>query len=196
MAEISPTTAELNALSDTTDAATGVAIPTKGAGLDWFPDFAEFAWRLFKAFKSSGELRVFKDGDLTYGVRAGLYMYGDNTISYAGSTGNAVTDDATNYVYLTATGTLTINITGFPNPSATPHIPLAVLIAAATEVDLTNITDYRGRAIWSVPGAVPALLDNIVYFEETFNNVVTTDGVTLDVASVVIFDGEIVYIGL
>jgi len=172
MAETSPTSSELTAFSATTDAATGVTYIEQYKGLDWYDKFIEFSWRIVKAFKAAGELRVYKDAALTVGIRAGQFMDGDIIVSYAGSTGNAITDDATNYVYLTRAGVLTINVTGFPVPSVTPHIPLAVVIAAATDIDLDNITDYRGRAIWSTLGIdrqIVCVADTVVCAD---NNVV------------------------
>jgi len=53
-------------------------------------------------------------------------------------------------VYITAAGTLTVNTTGFPTPSATPHIPLATIVTAAGAYDHSDITDYRGRALFTV----------------------------------------------
>jgi hypothetical protein len=66
-------------------------------------------------------------------------------------------NNAVNYVFLTATGTLTVNTTGFPVPSETPHIRLAV-IETGTEsdagttgtFDFTDIDDHRGTAMIAV----------------------------------------------
>lgn len=52
----------------------------------------------------------------------------------------AMTASATNYVYLTATGTLTVNTTGFP-ALGTPHVRLAVVVAGASTI--TSVTDAR-----------------------------------------------------
>lgn len=52
----------------------------------------------------------------------------------------AMTASATNYVYLTATGTLTVNTTGFPS-LGTPHVRLAVVVAGASTI--SSITDAR-----------------------------------------------------
>lgn len=48
--------------------------------------------------------------------------------------------------------TLTVNTTGFPTPSATPHIPLATILTAAGEYDFADIIDHRARAMYSVLG--------------------------------------------
>lgn len=59
-------------------------------------------------------------------------------VSYAGATSVAVTTAVLNYVYLTPSGTLTVNTTGFP---ATPHVRLATVLAGASTV--TTVTDLR-----------------------------------------------------
>lgn len=111
----------------------------------------------------ANQLRVVKDAALTYGVFAGKYMHGTTEVNYAGSTGNALTDDTTNYIYLTAAGTLTKNTTGFPDEGTTPHIPLATILTASGAYAHTDITDMRGRAIFSVlHGIQPATLQDRV----------------------------------
>jgi len=109
---------------------------------------------------TAGALRVYKDGDLTFGVRPGRCMFGNTDINYAGSDTQALTDDATNYVYLTAVGSLTVNTTGFLTPSETPHLPLATILTADGKYALSDITDYRGRILLKViggDGAVPPI---------------------------------------
>ena len=102
------------------------------------------------------ELRVFKDGDLTYGVRAGLFAFGDLVVSYAGADAQGLANDDTNYIYLESDGTRVDNTTGFPVPSVTPHIPLATIatgtasVAAVTsKYDQIDIVDYRGRVLYT-----------------------------------------------
>src|SRR5205807_382775 len=74
-------------------------------------------------------------------VAAGYFLSQANVAtSYAGAANQAVTLSATNYVYLTGAGVLTINTTGFP-AVPTLHVPLAVVAAGATTV--TVITDRR-----------------------------------------------------
>jgi hypothetical protein len=97
-----------------------------------------------------GALRVYKDGALTFAVTAGAFMDGDTARAYAGATAQALVNNATNYIYLTAGAVLTVNQTGFPVPSVTPHIPLATIVTAAGAYDFANITDYRARAVYTV----------------------------------------------
>jgi len=159
MAETYPSDTELNALSGTSDAEQAVAFPTIGDS-PYYTSFYKMLYRLLDVARRSGDLRVYKDGDLTFGVRAGRYINGDAAVNYAGASEQALTNDATNYVYLTAAGSLTKNTTGFPVPSVTPHIPLATIAtgtasaaAVSGEYNHADMIDYRGRGAWSVCGA-------------------------------------------
>lgn len=72
-------------------------------------------------------------------VAAGTFVKSDGTlVTYAGTASQAMTTAATNYVYLTDAGALTVNTTGFP---VTAHVRLATVVAGATT--LTSITDSR-----------------------------------------------------
>lgn len=72
-------------------------------------------------------------------VSPGAYIKQDWSVgTYAGGTSIAVTTAATNYIYLTPTGTLTVNTTGF---IASASVPLAVVVAGATTI--TSVTDAR-----------------------------------------------------
>ncbi len=146
MTEQFPTDAELNALSGTADSRQEVPYPAIGES-PYYTSFYRMLYRLLDVARRAGDLRVYKDGDLTFGVRAGRFADGDTTVEYAGSTGNALTNNATNYIYLTADSTPAVNITGFPDPSATPHVPLATIATAAGGYGLDDITDCRGAAI-------------------------------------------------
>jgi len=86
-------------------------------------------------------------------VRAGEYFTGDAAVDYAGATAQALTNNATNYIHLTAGGTLTVNTTGFPVPSLTPHIPLATIVTSAGQYTHSDITDHRSGALFHVLGA-------------------------------------------
>ncbi len=152
MAELYPSDTELAALSGTTDDEQEVLFVPTGES-PYYLSFYKMLHRLLNVARRSGDLRVYKDGDLTFGVRAGKYLNGDSAVNYAGASAQALTNNQTNYVYLTAAGALTVNITGFPVPSATPHIPLATIVTAGGTYAYTDVTDYRGRGIFSVPGA-------------------------------------------
>ena len=149
MTEIYPSDAELNAQSGTADAEQEVLYVATGES-PYYTSFYKMLYRLLDAARRAGDLRVYKDGDLTFGVRAGLFMDGDAPVEYAGAATQALTANQTNYIYLTADGTLTVNITGFPDPSETPHVPLATIVAGASSYALSDLTDYRGRAFLAV----------------------------------------------
>ena len=156
MAELYPSDAELSALGGTTDGEQEVLFIPTGES-PYYISFYRMLYRLLDVSRRAGDLRVYKDGDLTFGVRAGRFMDGATTRDYAGSTANALTNNQTNYIYLTTAATLTVNTTGFPDPAATPHIPLATILTAAGNYAHDDITDYRGRAaFWILDGISPA----------------------------------------
>jgi len=161
MAETPLSTAAADALSGTTDADTDLVYPSIGEST-YYTTMYRLLHRLGRLGKTPGnELRAYKDGELTFGVRAGRYMDGDTARNYAGAAAEALTNNQTNYVYLTAAGVLTVNTTGFPDPSATPHLPLATIVTAAGTYDHADITDYRGRALFGVlAGLAPADLQD------------------------------------
>ena len=77
---------------------------------------------------------------LNVAVAAGSYVKSDGTIgTYAGTASQAMTTAATNYVYLTDGGTLTVDTSGFP--ANTFHVRLAVVVAGASTI--TSVTDAR-----------------------------------------------------
>jgi len=142
------------ALSGTTDGGTGTAYCTIGEAEYYTSDFRKEAINN-RILASVNKLRVVKDGDATFGVWSGEFADGSTAGAYAGSSGNSLTASATNYIYLTASGALTLNTTGFPADAA--HVPLATILADASgEFDFSDITDYRGRAMLSVVGNVAA----------------------------------------
>jgi hypothetical protein len=78
---------------------------------------------------------------LTVAVAAGQYInQAGIAITYAGSASQAVTANATNYLYLTNSGTLTVNTTGWP-AGPTLYTPLAIIVAGASTI--TSVTDAR-----------------------------------------------------
>lgn len=102
--------------------------------------------------------RVFKDdaGALKFGVKLGKLFSGAAMVAYAGAVNQALTNDATNYIYLTAAGALTVNTTGFPT---TPHVPLATIATGTASAlgttglyAIGDIVDYRGRAFLKAVG--------------------------------------------
>lgn len=160
MSETQLTDAQALALAGTTDSATDFAYHTVGQSTYYLDGFRQ-RHRLLTMLKCTNALRVYKDGDLTFGVRAGTFANGDTMVDYAGATAQALTNNATNTVYLTAAGALTVNTTGFPDPSATPHVPLATIVTAAGTYDVDDITDFRSRAMFQVLWPVRELMPTL-----------------------------------
>lgn len=91
---------------------------------------------------------------LNVAVAAGSYVKSDGTVAtYAGTASQAMTTAATNYLYLTDGGTLTVNTSGFP--ANTFHVRLAIVVAGASTI--TSITDAR------IPFASCGKNDNTLY---------------------------------
>ena len=150
MAELYPSDADLNALSGTTDAVTGVLHPTIGES-PYYTSFYKMLSRMLMVTTRAGDLRVYKDAAATFGVRAGKFYDGDTLVSYAGTTGEAMTNNQTNYIYLydnAGTWEVACNITGFPAPSSVNHIPLATIYLDGGAYDPTDVVDYRGAAMF------------------------------------------------
>src|SRR3972149_5685700 len=122
MSEVELSDAEALALAATTDGDTDYEYLTVGQQ-SYYHDGLRQEHRLLTLIKPTVQLRVFADDDNTFAVRAGSFLDGDTARTYAGASAQALTDEATNYVYLTAAAALTVNTTGFPSPSATPHVP-------------------------------------------------------------------------
>jgi hypothetical protein len=168
MTELYPPDADLNALSGTTDADQGVAYPAIYES-PYYTTFYKMLYRLLNVARRAGDLRVYKDGDLTFGVRAGAFMDGDTTREFAGATGQSLTDNAANAIYLTPAGVLTVATGGFPTPSTTPHIRLAEITTAGGSYDFDDITDHRGTAFLTpTAGLSPAAMaEAAAFFDAT-----------------------------
>ena len=140
MAEVYPSDNEL--LNIQSDDETGVEyIPTGTA--PYYLHFRKLLYRLLLAMRRANDLRVYDEGGLDIGVKAGKFWLGTQLISYGGSSGNALADDKANiYVYLDSAGNLVTNeYTNFPDMATTPHIRLAIVTTSGGDID--SITDCR-----------------------------------------------------
>lgn len=84
-------------------------------------------------------LKVSQNGaspSTTFNVEAGVLRVDGANVNYAGAAAQALTTSATNYVYLTRAGVLTVNTTGFVVDS----IPLATIVVTT---EITSVTDKR-----------------------------------------------------
>jgi len=140
MGEVYPSDNEL--LNLQSDGETGVEyIPTGTA--PYYLHFRKLLYRLLLGARRANDLRLYDEGGLDVGVKAGKFWLGTSLITYAGSTGNTLADNqASIYVYLDADGTLvTDEYDSFPDMATTPHVRLAVVTTSGG--DITSIVDSR-----------------------------------------------------
>ncbi len=147
MTELYPPDATLNALSGSADPEQEVLFIPTGQS-PYYTSFYKMLHRLLAVARRAGDLRVYKDGPLTFGVRAGRFCDGPANVDYAGSTGNALANTAVNSVYLTPAGVLTVSQSGFPAAGATPHIPLATITTGGGDYGHEAVIDCRGRSLY------------------------------------------------
>lgn len=140
MAEAYPSDSTL--LNLQSDSETGVEyIPTGTA--PYYLHFRKLLHRLLLATGRANDLRVYDEGGLDIGVKAGKFWLGTELVSYAGSSGNTLADNKIGiYVYLDAEGILvTDQSTSFPDMATTPHVRLAIVTTSGG--DITSIMDCR-----------------------------------------------------
>jgi hypothetical protein len=148
MGEVYPSDNEL--LNLQSDAETGVEyIPTGTA--PYYLQFRKLLYRLLLATQRANDLRVYDEGGLDIGVKAGKFWLGTDLVAYEGSAGNTLADDKENiYVYLDADGALvTDEYGGFPSMATTPHIRLAIV--GTSSGDITSIVDCRTGHNCAIP---------------------------------------------
>ena len=154
MAEAYPSDNEL--LNIQSDAETGVEyIPTGTA--PYYLHFRKLLYRLLLATRRSNDLRVYDEGGLDVGVKAGKFWLGTELVSYPGSSGNTLADDKENiYIYLDSSGSLvTDEYESFPDMATTPHVRLAQVSTSGGDVD--SIIDCRAGHNVVVPSAAEGL---------------------------------------
>ena len=140
MTEVYPNNNDL--LNILSDVETGVEyIPTGTA--PYYLHFRKLLYRLLLACTRGNDLRVFDEGGLEIGVKAGKYWIGDNLIVYPGSSGDVIADEKENvYIYLDSTGNLILDeYSGWPDMGDLRHVRLA--IASTSGGDIVSIADAR-----------------------------------------------------
>jgi hypothetical protein len=140
MGEVYPSDNEL--LNLQSDAETGVEyIPTGTA--PYYLQFRKLLYRLLLATQRANDLRVYDEGGLDIGVKAGKFWLGADLVAYEGSAGNTLADDKEDiYIYLDADGALvTDEYASFPSMATTPHMRLAIVSTSGG--DITSIADCR-----------------------------------------------------
>jgi hypothetical protein len=148
MGEVYPSDNEL--LNLQSDAETGVEyIPTGTA--PYYLQFRKLIYRLLLATQRANDLRVYDEGGLDIGVKAGKFWLGTDLVAYEGSAGNTLADDKESiYVYLDADGTLVTDEYGsFPSMATAPHIRLAIVSTSGG--DVASIVDCRAGHNCTVP---------------------------------------------
>ena len=148
MAEVYPDDNEL--LDIISDTETGVEyIPTGTA--PYYLHFRKLLYRLLLASKRSNDLRVFDEGNLGIGVKAGKFWVGMTLITYPGSLGNELADDKANiYIYIDSAGNLvTDEYSAFPDMITSGHVRLAVVTTSGG--DITSLIDARDYHSISMP---------------------------------------------
>jgi hypothetical protein len=158
MAEVYPSDSDL--LNLQSDSETGVEyIPTGTA--PYYLHFRKLLHRLLLATRRSNDLRVYDEGGLDIGVKAGKFWLGTELVSYGGSTGNTLADNKAGiYVYLDAQGTLITNeYAAFPSMAATPHVRLAIVSTSGG--DITSMVDCRTGHNVVVPYAAGGIRKSI-----------------------------------
>jgi len=140
MAEVYPSDNEL--LNLQSDSETGVEYIATGTA-PYYLEFRKLLYRLLLATQRANDLRVYDEGGLNVGVKAGKFWLDTTLVSYGGSSGNTLVDDKANiYIYLDSSASLVTNeYTAFPNMATTPHIQLAIVSTSGGDID--SITDCR-----------------------------------------------------
>jgi hypothetical protein len=82
MTELYLTDTAINALSGTSDTEQEVYYPPICES-PYYTSFYKMVHRLLDVARRAGDLRAYKDGDLTFGVRAGQFMVGDTIVTVA-----------------------------------------------------------------------------------------------------------------
>ncbi len=145
MTERYPSEEQLLAIE--TDAATGVEMIPTGAS-PYYLHFRKLVQRMLLACTRSNDLRVYADGDLTFGVRPGSCVIGNDAVAFDGVTARAADNNVTTSVWLDDGGAIQTATDGFP-ADRTTHVPLAEIVTEAGAI--TALTDRRGRAFLFIP---------------------------------------------
>jgi hypothetical protein len=150
MAEEYPSDNEL--LNLTEEAETGAEYIETGKA-PYYVEFRKLLYRLLLATRRANDLRVYDEGGLHIGVKAGSYFAGGSLVEYAGSSGNTLADNKdTIYVYLDADGNLvTEEYDAFPEVFVN-HLRLARVSTSGG--DITSIVDCRGQQMWFAAGMI------------------------------------------
>jgi len=149
MSEVYPSDNSL--LNLTSESETGVEYIETGKA-PYYLEFRRLLYRLLLGSRRANDFRVFDEGGLNIGVKAGKCFLGASFTEYGGSTGNTLGDDKPHiYIYLNSSGALVIDeYSSWPN-ELVPHVRLAEVTTSGG--DITAIVDARSFNMFHVPGA-------------------------------------------
>lgn len=137
MSEVYPSDNEL--LNMQSDSETGVEYIPTGTS-PYYLQFRKLLYRLLLAARRANDLRIYDEGGLDIGVKAGKFWLGTEQVSYNGSSGNTLADDKESiYVYLDSAGNLVSNeYSSFPDMAIAPHIRLAIVCTSGGDIESIN----------------------------------------------------------
>lgn len=150
MPEQYPSDAEL--LSMVADAATGAEYVPTGMS-PYHLAFRKLVHRLCQAAARANDLRVYRDGSLTIGIRPGRLHIANQPRQFAGVEAFAVSASAVTWLWLTNAGALAHSTVALP-ADRSAILPLAKVTAGAAEI--TEILDLRSETLFAVP-SLPTL---------------------------------------
>lgn len=148
MAEVYPSDSEL--LNLMSELETGVEyIPTGTA--PYYLHFRKLLHRLLLATKRANDLRLYDEGGLVFGVKAGKFWDGNTLVEYVGSSGNVLADNKSGiFVYLDNAGGLHFtDYVMFPDQGTSNHVRLAKISTSGG--DITSLVDYRDQHSIAMP---------------------------------------------
>lgn len=150
--QVFPANATIENLGGTTDEPTGIPYIAKGtspaSSPSVFVQVTRQLERINEILAGARELQVVSEGTLDVGVYPGSYLLGGTRKTFTGATGQTLTNNATNYVYLDASNALQVSTSSFP-ASVTESFPLAEVVTSGGAI--TSITDRRNYARNAIP---------------------------------------------
>ena len=132
-----PSDAAVEALDGTTHQRTGLVHVPQGAGPTSSPtlevQFNRNLDRLHALVTESNALRAVDEGALLVGVYPGFYTLGGTSKEFDGFTGQSLTDNAVNWLWIDASNALAVSTSKFPVDLDT-FVPVAKVTTAAGDI--------------------------------------------------------------
>lgn len=182
-----PSDVAVEALDGTTHQRTGLVFVPKGAGPTSSPTLEvqinRNLDRLHALVTESNALRAVDEGALLVGVYPGFYTLGGTSKEFNGFTGQSLTDNAVNWIWIDAANALIVSTSNFPVDLDT-FVPVAKITTASG--DITEIEDRRGAGRIVVGGASATMGTDATSFTIDQNN--TGAGVSTDDDAAAVWD--------